>query len=131
MVSNVLVSPGFLRSGVLGPGSAAAEASFYADVTHAIRGRGEDDSPSRSPEMHDEGTDSHPQSDNEAVMPTPGDLAMEPGVCATDEMAIQQGLCGTIYKRGNSLVVCRKTPLGHVHKDNTRPTQAELDGYRL
>jgi len=89
--------------------------------------------------MHDEGTDPHPQSENEAVTPTPtptptqppGFLAMEPGVCATDDMAIQQGVCGTIYKRGNRLVVCRKDPVGHVHKDNTRPTQAELDEYRL
>ena len=54
----------------------------------------------------------------------------EPRVFATDETAIKAGQCGAIYRKGAKLCVCRKDPMGHVHKDSTRPTQAELDVYR-
>ena len=46
-----------------------------------------------------------------------------------DETAVNSSQCGAIYKRGTKLCVCRKDPMGHVHKDSTRPTQAELDVY--
>ena len=51
----------------------------------------------------------------------------EPRVFATDDTAVKLGQCGAICKRGARLCVCRKDPMGHVHKDSTRPTQAELD----
>ena len=54
----------------------------------------------------------------------------EPCVFATDETAVKAGQCGAICKRGAKLCVCRKDPMGHVHKDSIRPTQAELDVYK-
>ena len=57
-------------------------------------------------------------------------ITEEPGIFATDETAVKAGQCGAICKRGAKLCVCRKEPMGHIHKDGTRPTQAELDAYR-
>lgn len=65
-----------------------------------------------------------------AGSPLPQAPSVSAGVCATDDAAVRLGQCGTIYKRGSRIVVCRKDPTGHSHTDSTRPTQVELDGFK-
>jgi hypothetical protein len=37
-----------------------------------------------------------------------------------------------LKKRGNKLAICHKAPTcHHIHKDSTRPTQVELDAFKV